>query len=166
MKKKLISCVLAGALLASSLAVFAGCGQSYDFGAINTDVDLTRPITLEGYFPGQGGDFGKDDTAKIIEKETGYKVKYIQGPATGIEGDVNRKLGGKEPYHFMKLNDACFSPHINDGSFCDLTDVLMNTPQGKVLYQLIDLMDRGCRFADSRRRRDAFAKPPRLCAKR
>ena len=141
--KKLISCVLAGALMATALAGFAGCGQEYHYDAIDTSVDLTKPITLKGYFPGQGGEFGKDDTAKIIERETGYKVDYIQGPATALEGDVTRKLGGKEPYHFMKLNDACFSPHINDGSFCDLTDVLKNTPQGKVLYQLIDLMDRG-----------------------
>ena len=141
--KKFLSFVLAGTLTISVAAVFAGCGEEYHYSEIDTNVDLTQPITLKGYFPGQGGDFGKDDTAKIIERETGYKLEYIQGPAGGLEGDVGRKLGSKEPYNFMKLNDACFSPHINDGSFCDLTDALMNTPQGKVLYQLIDLMDRG-----------------------
>lgn len=143
--KKAVCIALATAMFAASVAVFSGCemGTVYESN-INWDVDLSQPIELTGLFPATGmTSFGKDDTAKIIEDKTGYKVKYEELGITGMETDVSNYLTDQKPYDFMKLNDGCFSPYLENGTFLDLTELLEKTPEGKVLYQLIDLMDNG-----------------------
>ena len=141
MNKKL-AVVVAGVMLASCMAAFVGCGTEY--GAdINWDVDLSNPIELRGLFPETGmGAFGKDDSAKIIEEKTGYKMVY-QEMGGNADNDVQNFLSTTEPFHIMKLTEAQYHPYLEDGTFLDLKDILHNTPQGKTLYQLIDLMEYG-----------------------
>ena len=141
--KKFISIAVAATMLAGSIAAFAGCGE-IKLPEVNWDVDLTKPIELRGLFPNAGMKaFGKDDTAKIIERETGYKVKYEELASQGMESTVGNYLGTREKFNFMKLNDGCYTPYLEKGYFLDLTDLLEKTPEGQVLYQLIDLMDYG-----------------------
>ncbi len=141
MKKK-IAAVLALVMAFGSFAAFAGCGKQYT-SAIDWDVDLSKPIALKGYYPKTGiGAFGHDDSAKIIEEKTGYKVTYDQMGANA-DDDVQKALSNREKYHFMKLTEAQYHPYLENGTFLDLTELLENTTQGKILYQLIDLMDYG-----------------------
>ncbi len=140
--KKLLSLTLAGVLAASGLAIFAGCGQTYEV-EIDYNVDLSNPIDLVGLYPETGmSAFGKDDTAAIIEKTTGYKVDYKE-LGSNADNDVNKYLSSHADYHFMKLTEAQFHPYLERGTFCDLTELLQKTEAGRILYQLIDLMDYG-----------------------
>ncbi len=140
--KKILSIALAGALAVSGLAVFAGCGGGIP--EVDWNVDLSKPIELNGLYPQTGmQSFGKDDTAKIIEKTTGYKVHYEELGASA-DNEVQKYLAARqEPFHFMKLTEAQYHPYLSKGAFCDLTDLLQNTAPGRILYQLIDLMDYG-----------------------
>ena len=159
--KKTISLVLAASVFMGVTAAFSGCGQLYT-ADINWDVDLTTPIELKGLFPASGmGSFGNDDTSKIIEEETGYKVVYQELGESSMENDVNNFLINREPFNFMKLNDGCYTPYL-DGTFLDLTELLEKTPEGKVLYQLIDLMDYGwdsVKYTDSEGQTHIYAIP-------
>ena len=143
--KKTLCIALATAMFATAVAAFAGCEMGKVYGSeIDWDVDLTQPIELRGLFPASGmTSFGNDDTSKIIEDKTGYKVKYEQLGSSGMEQDVQNYLATNESFDFMKLNDGCYTPYLENGTFLDLTELLEKTPEGKVLYQLIDLMDSG-----------------------
>ena len=141
--KKIVSIAVAATMLMGIASAFAGCGGT-DAAEIDWDVDLSTPIELKGLFPASGmNSFGKDDTAEIIERETGYKVKYDELANSGAETAVGDALIAGDKYNFMKLNDACYTPYLEDGTFLDLTELLEKTPEGQVLYQLIDLMDYG-----------------------
>ena len=141
--KKFISIAVAATMVAGIASAFAGCGE-LRLPEVNMDVDLSTPINLKGLFPNSGMKaFGRDDTAQIIERETGYKVQYDELDSSGVETAVGKFLSSRKDYNFMKLNDACYTPYLEDGIFLDLTNLLENTPEGKVLYQLIDLMDYG-----------------------
>ena len=116
-----------------------GGGSSVE---INWDVDLSRPIPLRGLFPNSGmRDFGKDDTAEIIQRETGYRVVYDELAPSGAEIAISNYLATSKEYNFMKLNESCYAPYLESETFLDLTELLEKTPEGRVLYQLIDFMD-------------------------
>ncbi len=140
--KKIVSVAVAGVLLLSGIAAFAGCGTEYKQ-EVDWNVDLSKPIKLKGCYPETGiKGFGKDDTAKIIKEKTGYDVEYDELGANA-DNEVNGFLINREPYHFMKLTEAQYHPYLAGGTFLDLTEILQNTEAGKILYQLIDLMDYG-----------------------
>ncbi len=139
--KKAISITLAAAMLLTGAAAFAGCGGLYT-AEIDWDVDLSKPIELKGLYPETVGAFGKDDTAKIIEDETGYKMTYEE-LGSNADNDVNNFLTNRADYDIMKLTQAQYHPYLENGTFLDLTEILETTPQGRTLYQLIDLMDYG-----------------------
>lgn len=140
--KKIFAAALASVMLLSGLTIFAGCGEEYK-SELNLGVDLSKPIDLRGCYPETGmAAFGKDDTAKIIERITGYKVKYEE-LGSNADNDVNKYLSTQEKFHFMKLTEAQYHPYLKGGTFCDLTELLENTEPGRILYQLIDLMDYG-----------------------
>ena len=141
--KKLISIAVAAVMIAGVAATFVGCGDKEFSTEIDWNVDLSKPITLKGLFPNAGmKNFGKDDTAEIIQRETGYEVEYKELASKGAEDAVGKYLSSHETFNFMKLNDACYTPYL-DGTFVDLKDLLEKTPEGQVLYQLINLMDNG-----------------------
>ena len=160
MNKKL-AVVVAGVMLASCMTAFVGCGTEYT-SDINWDVDLSKPIELRGLFPETGmGAFGKDDSAKIIEEKTGYKMIY-QEMGANADNDVQKFLSTVEPFHIMKLTEAQYHPYLEDGTFLDLTDLLENTPQGRTLYQLIDLMEYGwdsVKYTDEEGKEHIYAIP-------
>ena len=160
MNKKL-AVVVAGVMLASCMTAFVGCGTEYTSN-INWDVDLSNPIELRGLFPETGmGAFGRDDSAKIIEEKTGYKMNY-QEMGANADNDVQKFLSTVEPFHIMKLTEAQYHPYLEDGTFLDLTEILENTPQGRTLYQLIDLMEYGwdsVKYTDSEGKQHIYAIP-------
>ncbi len=140
--KKLLSLAVASVMILSGAAVFAGCGELYEV-PIDWDVDLSNPIELKGLFPETGlSAFGKDDGAKIIEEKTGYKMVY-QEMGTNADQDVRNALNERQDFDIMKLTQAQYHPYLEDGTFLDLTELLETTPQGRTLYQLIDLMEFG-----------------------
>ena len=148
--KKFVSLAVAAVMLATACASLAACGQIYEAGEdlIDWDVDLSQPIKLRGYFPETAlPKFGEDDTAKIIERETGYVVEYSEQKGSNMEGQVSNILQNpndtKNHYNFLKLNDGCYTPYLENEIFLDLTRLLKETPEGKVLYQLVDMMDNG-----------------------
>lgn len=144
--KKFVSVAIAGVLLLSGLSVVAGCnwGSGEQNGdGINWNVDLSNPIPLSGLYPDTGmSAFGKDDTAKIIEQKTGYKITYTELGANA-DNDVNDFVLNRVRYDFMKLTEAQYHPKVADHSLLDLTELLEKTESGKILYQLINLMDYG-----------------------
>ena len=140
--KKLVSVVLASAMLLTGLTVFAGCGEAYH-DEINWNVDLSKPIDLKGIYPTTGiKGFGNDDTAKIIKKYTGYNVEYTE-LGSNADTEISNFLINREPFHFMKLTEAQYHAHLVEDAFCDLTELLETTEPGRILYQLIDLMEYG-----------------------
>ncbi len=140
--KKILCVAVASVMLLSGAAVFAGCGEEYS-SSINWDVDLSKPIALTGLFPETGiPAFGKDDAAKIIEEATGYKMTY-QELGGAADNEVDNFLSDQADFDIMKLTQAQYHPYLERGAFLDLTEILENTPQGQLLYQLIDLMDYG-----------------------
>lgn len=161
--KKVFSVLLATAMFATIASAFSGCelGKKYG-GEVNWDVDLSTPIPLKGFFPQSGmASFGSDDTAAIIERETGYKVDYYEMGSGNIESDFQKALVDHQDYNFMKINDGCYTPYL-DGTFLDLTELLEKTPEGRVLYQLIDLMDQGwdsVRYVDEEGNSHIYAIP-------
>ena len=162
--KKVVSVVLAASLLAGALSMFAGCGQEYA-AEIDWDVDLSKPIQLKGLFPNSGmqnfGNSDKDDTAKIIEEATGYKLVYEELASTGAESAVETYLSDRQKFNFMKLDEGCYTTYL-DGTLLDLTDLLEKTPEGQVLYQLIDLMDYGwdaVKYTDEEGKQHIYAIP-------
>ncbi len=168
--KKFLSITLAVSMLATAAAALVGCGGGtlYQTADIDWDVDLSKPIELTGLFPDSGmKTFGNDDTSRIIEAKTGYKVKYEELTGASVEGEISNALMNQEPYDFMKLNDGCYTPYLEadgyeGGSFLDLTELLENTPEGKVLYQLVDLMDYGwesVKYTDSKGVQHIYAIP-------
>ena len=83
--KKRLSLLLAGIMSASVFISATGCKDSYS-DEIDWDVDLSKPIEINALYPDTGiADFesGNNDTAKIIEETTGYKVNYSQLVGTG-----------------------------------------------------------------------------------
>ena len=133
---------MAGVILSAGISALAGCGQQYIV-PIDWTVDLSNPIELRGCYPLTGtGAFGRDDSAKIIKETTGYTVKYEE-LGSNADNDVAKYLSTQEKFHFMKLTEAQYHPNLAKGNFCDLTDILQNTESGRILYQLIDLMDYG-----------------------
>lgn len=155
--KKLWCLAVASIIAVSACASLSACGDlfegPYKKGEeyINWDVDLSQPIKLKGYFPDSGvknfGNPKKDDTAEIIEEKTGYEVEVYEQKGSGMEGEVKNILehpkDKNSQYNFMKLNDACYTPYLERGAFLDLKRLLEETPEGKVLYQLVDMMDSG-----------------------
>lgn len=142
--KKRLSLLLAAIMGASVAVSVAGCGSSYS-DEIDWDVDLSKPIEINALYPDTGlADFesGNNDTAKIIEKTTGYKVHYSQLVGTG-DTDVDNALTERTQYHIMKLTSAQYTPYLEQDAFLDLTDLLKNTESGRKLYELIDLMPYG-----------------------
>lgn len=111
---------------------------------INWDVDLSKPIKLKTIFPETGiSGFGNDDSSKIIEDTTGYKVEYEQLSPANADNDVANIFLNQDKYHFIKLTEAQYHPNAQDGTLLDLTSLLEKTESGRLLYQLIDLMDYG-----------------------
>ena len=162
--KKVVSFVLAASMMAGMLSMFAGCGQQYAT-EVDWDVDLSKPIELRGLFPNSGvrnfGNSDKDDTAKIIEQATGYKVTYKELGESGAESAVQTYLSDRQKFNFMKLDEGCYTTYL-DGTLLDLTELLENTPEGKVLYQLIDLMDYGwdsVKYTDDKGEEHIYAIP-------
>ncbi len=140
--KRIISVLLAGAMLASGAAALAGCGELYQH-EINWDVDLSKPIPLKGLYPTTGmPSFGSDDTAAIIQEVTGYQIQY-QELGLNEDNEVNGYLSTQEKFHFMKLTEAQYHPYLANGTFLDLTELLEKTESGRKLKALIDLMDYG-----------------------
>ena len=111
---------------------------------INWNADLSKPITIKGMFPATGiSGFGVDDSAKIIEKTTGYKTVYSELSEANADNDVSNIFLNQEKYHFIKLTEAQYHPNAKDGTLLDLTSLLKNTEQGRMLYELINLMNYG-----------------------
>ncbi len=158
--KKLLSVAMAGAMMLTGLAAFAGCVEYT--AEIDWDVDLSNPIPLRGLYPETGlGSFGDDDSSKIIEKATGYKMTY-QEMGSNADNDVNNFLSTTEEFHIMKLTEAQYHPYLEDGTFLDLTDLLTKTEAGRTLYQLIDLMDYGwdsVKYVDNEGQEHIYAIP-------
>ncbi|MBP5551563.1 MAG: hypothetical protein J6X93_05895 [Bacilli bacterium] len=130
-------------------ALMAACGKGPDdvndaTSKIKWDVDLSNPITINAMFPAAGiSGFGADDTAKIIEATTGYKTKYSELSEANADNDVSNIFLNQEKYHIIKLTEAQYHPNAKEGTLLDLTTLLQNTEQGRMLYALIDLMDYG-----------------------
>lgn len=163
--KKAAAILLAGVMGLGMVGMLAGCGGGKELDSdlkfelidpfergtgrdddlINWNADTSTPIEIQGLYPemGLGGlDVQTSDTAKIIEKTTGYKVKY--NPISGTGDDrVRRALMQKEENHFMKLTSAQFTEQLEKKTFLDLTGLLTKTPQGRKLKELIGLMDYG-----------------------
>ena len=111
---------------------------------INYDVDLSNPIEINAMFPATGiSGFGVDDSAKIIEEKTGYKTKYSELSEANADNDVSNIFLNQEKYHLIKLDEAQYHPNAKEGTLLDLTNILKNTEQGRLLYELINLMDYG-----------------------
>jgi len=117
---------------------------------INWDVDLSNPKTLKAIYPSTGiSGFGYDDSAKIIEKTTGYKIEYSELSDANADNDVANIFLNQDKYQILKLSEAQYHPNVKDGSLLDLTPLLENTEAGRILYELIDLTPYGwdaCRF--------------------
>ncbi len=140
--KKFVSVAVASMMLLSGMAAFAGCGKLYE-GDIDWNVDLSKPIKLKGLYPETGiGEFGTDDTAKIIKKTTGYDIEYKE-LGSNADSDVTNYLNTHAEFHFMKLTEAEYHAHLEKAELCDLTELLHTTTAGRILYQLIDLMNYG-----------------------
>jgi len=111
---------------------------------INWDADLSNPITLKAMFPATGiSGFGADDSAKIVENTTGYKVEYSELSAANADNDVANIFLNQDQYDILKLTEAQYHPNAKDGTLLDLTSLLKNTESGRILYGLIDLMPNG-----------------------
>lgn len=139
-------------LIVPLLAVVALSGCSIKFSDdsddaeknIVWDVDLNNPIQLKTIYPETGiSAFGNDDTSKIIEQRTGYKVSYEQLSPANADNDVANIFLNQDKYHFVKLTEAQYHPNAKDGTLLDLTSLLEKTESGRLLYQLINLMDYG-----------------------
>ena len=147
MIKKLKALLVIMLLVVVSLSI--GCGKGPDdvenaTDNIKWDVDLSKPITINAMFPATGiSGFGADDSAKIIEAKTGYKTKYSELSEANADNDVSNIFLNQEKYHIIKLTEAQYHPNAKEGTLLDLTTLLQNTEQGRMLYALIDLMDYG-----------------------
>ena len=140
--KKVLSLTVASLMLLSGISYFSGCGEEYT-SQIDWDVDLSKPVALTGLYPETNiKGFGSDDSAKIIEQKTGYKMTY-QELSGAADNEVNNFLTNRADFDIMKLTQAQYHPYLEDGTFLDLTELLQKTPQGRTLYQLIDLMEFG-----------------------
>lgn len=163
--KKAAAIVLAGVMGLSMVGLFSACsekeldpndsnfvpvdpferGTGRDDNLIDWDADVSTPIELTALYPemGLGGlDANTSDTAKIIEKTTGYHVNYEEIIGTG-DSQVRLSLTNHDPYHYMKLTSAQFTEQLETKMFLDLTGLLTQTPQGRKLKELIGLMDYG-----------------------
>ena len=129
--------------------VLVGCGKGPDdvehaADNINWDVDLSNPITIKSMYPATGiSGFGYDDSAKIIEAKTGYKTIYSELSEANADNDVSNIFLNQEKYHTIKLTEAQYHPNAKEGTLLDLTSLLQNSEQGRLLYELINLMDYG-----------------------
>ncbi len=118
------------------------CGEEILAG-VNWNVDFENPAPLKGLYPLSGvKNFGDDDTTQIIEEKTGYDITYDELGATNVGSDISKILISKAQYDYMKLDGGSFAFYL-DGTFLDLTHLLKHTPEGRVLYQLIDLTPHG-----------------------
>ncbi len=120
-------------------------GTGRDDDLINWNADTSTPITIKGLYPEMGLnglDVNTSDTAKIIEKTTGYKVEYKEIVGTG-DDQVRNTLMNRDEHHFMKLTSAQFTEQLENETFLDLTGLLCKTPQGRKIKELIGLMDYG-----------------------
>ncbi|MDE7296511.1 MAG: hypothetical protein K2N84_04520, partial [Clostridia bacterium] len=159
--KKAAAIFMAGIMGLGMVGALAGCGGGDELGditfeeidpfergtgrdddLINWDADTSKPITIDGLYPemGLGGlDVATSDTAKIIEKTTGYKVEYKEIVGTG-DDQVRKDIMKKEKHNFMKLTSAQFTEQLESKTFLDLTGLLCKTPQGRKIKELIGLM--------------------------
>lgn len=118
------------------------CGKEILAG-VKWDVDFDNPVPLTGLYPASGvKNFGKDATAKIISSHTGYDITYRELGVEQVGGDISKILMAQDKYDFMKLDGASYAFYL-DGTFLDLTHLLKHTPEGRVLYQLVDLTPNG-----------------------
>lgn len=143
--KKVIA-LLATTVLTASLSLgLLGChGEEYHY-EINWDADLSNPIPLTGLYPETSlASFGDDDTARIIEDTTGYKITYREVTGGTADNEINSILSIQNPdYNFLKLTEAQYHPYLEQGAFLDLTELLQKTESGRKIYDIIDLMDYG-----------------------
>ncbi len=143
----LFSGIIAVALTAVTIASCGGKMPDDTWQAsknINWDVDLTKPITINGMFPETGiSGFGNDDSSKIIEEKTGYKTVYKELSASNADNDVANIFLNQDKYQFLKLTEAQYHPNVRDGLLLDLTELLQKSESGRILYALIDLMPYG-----------------------
>ena len=140
--------LLLAILFIYSLLLF-GCSKGPDdvenaADNINYNVDLSNPITINAMYPASGiAGFGHDDSAKIIEEKTCYKTIYSELSEANADNDVSNIFLNQEKYHMIKLTEAQYHPNAKEGTLLDLTNLLKNTEQGRMLYELINLMDYG-----------------------
>jgi len=131
------------------LMTLSSCGkgpEDVDDATKNIDwnVDLTHPIELTSIYPSTGiSGFGNDDSSKIIEEQTGYKVKYSELSTSNADTDVANIFIDQSQYNILKLTEAQYHPNAKDGLLLDLTSLLEKTESGRILYKLIDLMPYG-----------------------
>lgn len=133
--------VLALCLGFSALA-FAACNGNGNYDVeIDWDVDLNQKITLNQLFPYTGlSAFGKDRTARLIEQATGYKSAYSEMASSNEDNELNGALTQKKPFHTMKITQAQFDPYVEMNAWLDLTKLLTETEEGRILYAIIDLL--------------------------
>lgn len=137
-------CSFIALLLVMIALVGCGKGPNFDGPQINYNVDLSKPIEINAMYPATGiSGFGVDDTAKIVELKTGYKTKYNELSEGNADNDVSNIFLNQEKYNMIKLTEAQYQPNAKEGTLLDLTEVLQKTEQGRLLYQLIDLMPNG-----------------------
>lgn len=136
--------------LALAIGLLSGCGVKAPDDVddaeknINWDVDLSNPITLKGVFPYSGSQsFGNDDTSKIIEDETGYRCEYTSLSASSADNDVANIFLNQTKYNFIKMTEAQFHPNAKDGTLLRLDSLLEKTESGRILKEIISLMDYG-----------------------
>ena len=142
--KKFFSLVLTTVITLSLVMGLYGCGGTEYHYEINWDVDLSKPITINGLYPETSlTSFGTDDTAKIIADTTGYTVNYREVTDGTADNEINSILSTQEEYHILKLTEAQYHPYLEQGTFLELNELLERTESGRKLYDLIDLMDYG-----------------------
>ena len=130
--KKILSLMLAGTMLVTSLLSLSSCfkkddnkgGSDYE---INYDIDLSQKPTLQVLMPNSGKSIesvNSNSNALLIEQLTGYKVNYTQLPAADASKTLNNELMDKKQYDAMKLTKDQFSDLVNQDLLVDLTDAL------------------------------------------
>ena len=131
--KKILSLMLAGTMLVTSLLSLSSCfnkkddnkgGSDYE---INYYIDLSQKPTLQVLMPNSGKSIesvNSNSNALLIEQLTGYKVNYTQLPAADASKTLNNELMDKKQYDAMKLTKDQFSDLVNQDLLVDLTDAL------------------------------------------
>jgi putative aldouronate transport system substrate-binding protein len=123
--------------MASSLAitlVLAGCGGSSNQTAptcpeqdnseyIIDNLDNKPTINFLGQSAGNF-DPTKDPTAAVVERLTGYEVKYNQLPSASADASLNTQLGSGTKYHAVKVTKNQYEYLVRQCALLDLSDYI------------------------------------------